>query len=115
MGFPSKFVAQWPAPEYTPVLFGAICLAGLGTIALFCIGLIAFFRRPSRRYLLVVIALGMLVLRTGIGLGTVFGIVPMTIHHLLEHGLDFLISMLIFSAIYLSETNTPQTMKSEPD
>jgi hypothetical protein len=97
---------QWPAAEHTLVLLAVILLAALGTLSLFLIGFAVFLRRRSTRYLLVTAALGALVLRTLIGLGTVFGIVPMTLHHLLSHGLDFLIAMLVLSAVYLSGSST---------
>lgn len=96
---------QWPSAEHTPLLLAVILLAALGTVALFLISLAVLARRPTTRYLLVTVALGALVFRTLIGLGTVFGYVPMTIHHLVEHGLDFLIATLILSAVYLSSTS----------
>lgn len=92
----------WPAAEHTPILLTVILLAAFGTLALFVIGLSVFARRRSTRYLLVTAALGALVFRTAVGLGTVFGYVPMTAHHLLGHGIDFLIAMLILAAVYLS-------------
>ncbi|ELY37558.1 hypothetical protein C497_08953 [Halalkalicoccus jeotgali B3] len=102
-------VAQsgWPAAEHTPLLLAVILLAALGTLVLFLIGLAVFARRRSPRYLLVLIALGALVFRTAIGLGTVFSYVPMTLHHLLSHGLDFLIAVAILAAAYLSGPSTP--------
>lgn len=92
----------WPAAEHTPLLLTVILLAAFGTLALFVIGLSVFSRRRSIRYLLITAALGALVFRTAIGLGTVFGYVPMTAHHLLSHGLDFFIAVLILAAVYLS-------------
>lgn len=97
---------QWPAAEHTPVLLAVILLAAFGTVALFLIGVTVLVRRRSIRYLLVTAALGALVLRTLIGLATVFGVVPMTLHHLLSHGLDFLIAILVLSAVYLSGSST---------
>jgi hypothetical protein len=93
---------EWPGAEHTPVLLAVILLAALGTVVLFLLSLVVYSRRPTTRYLLVSVALGALVFRTGVGLGTVFGYVPMTTHHLLEHGLDFCIAALILAAAYLS-------------
>lgn len=106
---------QWPAPEYTPVLLAVIALATLGTVGLFLIGLVAYSRRRTPRYLLVTLALGALVVRTVVGLGTVLGIVPMTAHHLVGHGLDFLIAVLILAAAYLTGTDVPVTPLSDAD
>lgn len=100
---------QWPSAEHTPVLLAVILLAALGTVSLFLLGVTVFIRRRSTRYLFVTIALGALVLRTLVGLGTVFGLVPMTLHHLLSHGLDFLIAMFVLSAVYLSGSSTRST------
>jgi hypothetical protein len=100
---------QWPSAEHTPLLLAVILLAALGTVSLFLIGLTVFVRRRSSRYLLVMVALGALVFRTVVGLGTVFGLVPMTVHHLVGHGLDFLIAMVILSAVYLSGTASVAT------
>lgn len=94
--------SEWPDPQYLPLLFGVIILASLGTTGLFATSLIAFIRRQTRRYLLVMVALGALVVRTVIGLGTVLGLVPMTAHHLIGHSVDFLIATLLLYAVYLS-------------
>jgi cell division protein FtsW (lipid II flippase) len=108
-------LTNWPAPEHTPALLVAICLAALGTVALFCIGLVACFRRPTRRYLLVSLALAILVFQTIIGLGTVLGYVPMTVHHFIQHGLDFLIATLILVAVYLSGSKSSTPIRLDAD
>lgn len=106
-------MGQWPSAEHAPVLLAVILLAAFGTVSLFLLSLVVLARRPTKRYLLVTVALGALVFRTAVGLGTVFGFVPMTIHHLVEHGLDFLIATLILSAVYLSGSSPPQLSSSE--
>jgi hypothetical protein len=95
-----------PATLHSPLLLAVILLAALGTVSLFALGLVAFLRRPTTRYLLVTVALGALVFRTVVGLGTVFGVVPMPMHHLIEHGIDFLIAALVLSAVYLSNVSS---------
>jgi hypothetical protein len=50
-------------------------------------------------------ALGILVSRSVIGFGTVLGIVPMPVHHLIEHGSDFAVATLVLYALY--STGTP--------
>jgi heme A synthase len=84
------------------VILAVLSLAGLGTGILFAVSVVAYRRRRSRRYALITVAVGALFLRSILGLGTVLGIVPMPIHHLLGHGLDFTIAALILSAVYRS-------------
>ncbi|MEM4780261.1 MAG: hypothetical protein QXG03_01650 [Halalkalicoccus sp.] len=106
---------QWPSAEHTPVLLSVILLAALGTVVLFVLSLVVYSRRPTARYLLVTVALGALVFRTAVGLGTVFGYVPMTVHHLVEHGLDFLIAALILTAVYLSGSSPNRDVEADSD
>ncbi|MFC4986778.1 DUF7471 family protein [Saliphagus infecundisoli] len=101
--------SEWLDPQLAPVLVLIIVLAVVGTIVLFGLGLIAYSRRQTLRYLLITFVLGMLVARSVVGLGTVLGVVPMTIHHLIEHSFDFLISIIILYTVYRSgsPTDTP--------
>lgn len=98
--------SEWLDPELAPVLVLIIVLAVVGTIVLFGLGLIAYSRRQTLRYLLITFVLGMLVARSVVGLGTVLGIVPMTVHHLIEHSFDSIISIIILYAVYRSEYPT---------
>lgn len=104
MDHSSPFDIPWLDPQLAPVLLAVIFLAALGTTVLFCCGVIAYRRRRSMRYLLITIVLGLLVLRSVIGLGTVFGLVPMTVHHLVEHSFDFTIAVLVLYAVYRAGT-----------
>ncbi|QLG61541.1 DUF7471 family protein [Halorarum salinum] len=94
--------ADWIDPGYSPLLTATILLAGLGTTMLFLVSVVAYRQRRTSRYLLVAVALAALVVRTGIGLGTMLGFVPMTVHHLASHSLDFLIAAAILYAVYRS-------------
>ncbi len=96
----TALVSVPPATLHSPVLLSMLGLAALGTTVVFGLGLVAYRRRPTRPYLLVTLALGMLVARTAVGLATVFGYVPMPAHHVVEHGLDFLIAVLVLAAVY---------------
>ena len=98
----SPFEADWISPELAPVLLLVILLAALGTMILFFCGVVAYRRRRSFRYLLITVVLGLLVARSLVGLGTVFGAVPMAVHHLVEHSVDFTIALLILYAVYRS-------------
>lgn len=102
MQFPIPVGGGWVDPQLTPILLAVIVLAAIGTTVLFCFGVVAYSRRRSRRYLLITAVLGLLVIRSIVGLGTVFGLVPMTVHHLVEHGFDFSIAVLVLYAVYRS-------------
>lgn len=92
----------WLNPQLAPILIAIILLAVVGTVFLFGVSLIAYVHRQTTRYLLITSVLGMLVARSVVGLGTVFGVIPMTIHHLLEHSFDFLIAITVLYAVYRS-------------
>ncbi|WP_265108325.1 DUF7471 family protein [Halosolutus halophilus] len=106
MDYTSPFDVPWLDPQLAPVLIVIIVLAVLGTTVLFCCGVVAYWRRRSTRYLLITIVLGLLVVRSLVGLGTVFGLVPMTVHHLVEHSFDFTIAVLVLYAVYRAGTTS---------
>ncbi|WP_345782531.1 hypothetical protein [Halostagnicola sp. A-GB9-2] len=68
---------------------------------LFVVSLAAYRRRGTTQYLFVSVAVGALFTRSIVGGGTVLGYVPMTVHHFLEHSLDFLIAAIILYAVYV--------------
>jgi len=84
----------------SPILLAVIACAGIGTSALFVVSLVAYRRRQTGQYRLISAAVGVLVLRSLIGAGTVLGAVPMPVHHFVEHSLDFLIAAMILYAVY---------------
>lgn len=104
---PGSLAAEWVTTGYAPFLFAGLVLAGIGTLLVFGLGLVAYRRRGSTQYLLVTLALGLLVVRTVVGWGTVFGMVPMVVHHLLEHGFDFLVAVIILYTVYRSRSSDP--------
>jgi arginine exporter protein ArgO len=91
-------------------LLGIVLLAALGTGALFVVSLLAYRQRQSRTYLLVTAAVGALVLRSVVGIGTVLGYTPMFAHHIVEHTFDFLIAALI---LYAALRRTPSGLDGE--
>ncbi|MWV38527.1 hypothetical protein [Natrialba sp. INN-245] len=116
MNHTSPFEIGWLDPQLAPVLLAVIVLAALGTTILFACGVVAYVRRRSTRYLLITVVLGLLAARSFVGLGTVFGVVPMTVHHLVEHGLDFTIAVLILYAVYRSGPGSGRnTMETDGD
>ncbi|SIR63521.1 DUF7471 family protein [Natronorubrum thiooxidans] len=111
----NPFDIAWLDPQLAPVLLGVIVLAVIGTTILFCCGVVAYLQRRSTRYLLITIVLGLLVGRSIVGLGTVFGLVPMTVHHLVEHSVDFTIAVLILYAVYRSGPLSGTTAENAVD
>ena len=107
---PVLLTTEWPEVYYSVPLLSIICLAGIGTTVLFLISVIAYRRRRTPQYLLIMAALCALVLQSFVGAGTVFGFVPMIAHHLIEHTLDFLIAALILYAVYRSGPDQSQQM-----
>lgn len=89
--------------EPSLALLGVIILAGLGTGILFVGSVLAFLQRRELRYALIMVAVGALFFRSLVGAGTVYGHVPMTVHHIVEHSLDFLIAALVLYAVYRSK------------
>lgn len=98
----SPFDVEWLDPQLAPVLLGVIVLAVAGTAVLFCCGVVAYARRRSTRYLVIAVVLGLLVARSVVGLGTAFDLVPMAVHHLVEHGVDLTIAVLVLYIVYRS-------------
>lgn len=90
--------AAYDLPE--SLLF-VLALATIGTALVLLLAVGGYLRRRSTPYLLVVIAVSALFARSLVGFGTLYGFVPMGIHHLLEHGFDFLIAVCVLAAVYL--------------
>lgn len=77
-----------------------LLLAGITSFVVICLGGIALTRRRSRSYLLIFLALSVLLVRTAIAELTMLGVVPNATHHVLEHGLDFVMAGLVIAAVY---------------
>lgn len=103
-GFVLFFAEGGFSVEGSVLLLGIVVLAGFGTGVLFVISALAYANRRSTQYLLIMGAIGALFFRSLVGLGTVLGLVPMGIHHTIEHSLDFLIASVVLYAVY---RNTP--------
>jgi len=99
---------DWSGVQGSPFVLVVIALAGVGTTAVFALSVVAYRRRSGRSYLLISAAVGLLVLRTLVGFGTVRGVTPMLYHHLVEHTSDFLIAALVLSAAYLGGPRTTE-------
>jgi len=96
---PSATVGGWGVEGSLPLL-AVVFVAGAGTGLLFLVSLVAYRRRRSAQYALISVAVGALLARSVVGAGTVLGVVPMPVHHFLEHSLDFLIAAVVLYAVY---------------
>ncbi|MFC6976784.1 hypothetical protein ACFQL1_22115 [Halomicroarcula sp. GCM10025709] len=90
----------WLGQDEAVLLLTVLTLATVGTTVLFLISLTATRRRQTRPYLLLTGAIGLLMVRSVVGIGTALGRVPMPVHHIAEHTSDFLIAVLVLAAIY---------------
>lgn len=89
-------------------MLGILVVAGLGSGVLVALSFTALVRRRSWPYFLVTLAIGSLMLRSFLGVVMVGGYLSPDIHHLLEHFLDVLTIVLLFSAIYVARTANPE-------
>ena len=91
--------AMWLSPRLASLLIGVLLVSSLGTGLLFAVSAVVYSRRPTRRYLLVTVAIGALFARCLVGLATIVGVLSMTTHHLLGHGLDFVVAGVLLYMI----------------
>jgi hypothetical protein len=96
---PTATAGGWGVEGSLPLL-AVVLVAGVGTGTLFLVSLAAYRRRRSAQYALISVAVGALLARSVVGAGTILGVVPMPVHHFLEHGLDFTIAALVLYAVY---------------
>lgn len=100
---------DWLGQGEAALLLAVIALATLGTLTLFLIAAAGAVRRRTHTFVLLTVAIGLLVGRSVVGVGTVMGVVPMPAHHLASHGFDLLIAVLVLSAVYtVSAPKTPE-------
>jgi len=81
-----------------------LIIGGLASAVLASLGAVAFSRRRSRSYLLIVLALVALVFKPFLGGLWLIRVLPIAQHHLLEHGMDFVIAALLIAAVYFART-----------
>lgn len=81
-----------------------VTIAAMGTALLLGVAFVAFVQRQSRPYLLLVAAFGALLGRSVVAGFSMFGLLPTTTHHLLEHGMDVLLVALVVAAVYHART-----------
>lgn len=100
--------------EGSPLILAVILGAGIGTGILFGVSMVAYSRRRETLYLHICIAVGALFARSIVGAGTVLGVVPMGMHHLIEHSLDFLIAAIVLYAVIVHAPGTFDSSDSSP-
>ena len=87
-----------------PWLAAVLVVAGLVTAIVAGLALAAFARRRSRSYLLVALAFVTLFARTLVAGVTITGVLGGSVHHLLEHGLDVIMALLVIGAVFYARS-----------
>lgn len=82
-------------------------LAGAGSGVLLAVGIVAFGRRQSRSYLLVVLALAALATRTAVSVLAIVRLIPPDLHHFGEHALDAMLATFLLGALWTARTVDP--------
>lgn len=90
------------------MLLPILVLAVVTSAGLVSLGVVAYFYRQSRSYLLVVLALATLVIKAVLGSLVLVQMFSMEIHHLFEHLLDVLMAIFLIAAIYYARTSSPE-------
>lgn len=85
-----------------PMLAGVVILSALVSFPLAILGVLAYRRRRTRSYLLVAVAFLAFLFKSIVGLLTLVGVVSLGSHHLIEHGLDSVVAVLLIGAVYLA-------------
>ncbi|MFW5919631.1 MAG: DUF7471 family protein [Halanaeroarchaeum sp.] len=92
-----------------------VLLSGIVSAVLAVVGILAFYRRRSPSYLLVAAALVVLAAKAFVGGLTVAGLLGLRTHHVVEHGLDLLMALLLIGAIYVARSQHRCRLNSNPE
>lgn len=92
-----------------PWLAIVLTLAGLASVGILALAVVALARRKSWSYLLVTLAIGTLGIRVLLGGLMLFGLVDLPLHHLLEHIVDILMALLLLAAVYTARKTDVHT------
>lgn len=89
-----------PGAAFGDTLIGVLLVvAAIVTIPVAAIAITAYLRRRATSYLLISLALVALVARIAVAAGSIYGVVPDSLHHAAEHGLDITIAGLVVGAV----------------
>lgn len=95
------------------MLVPILLLAGVTSAGLVSLGVVAYFYRQSRSYLLVILALATLVFKAVLGGLVIVQLVSMEVHHLFEHLLDLLMAVFLLASIYYARTIAPEVTTTD--
>ncbi|MFB6081756.1 MAG: hypothetical protein ABEJ67_02935 [Halanaeroarchaeum sp.] len=95
------------------VVGGVIVLAGIASVTLAVVGVLAFRRRRTVSYCFVAAALVVLAVKALVGAMTLGGVIGLWSHHVIEHGLDFVMAIMLIAAIYAARRPTDGSLPSE--
>jgi hypothetical protein len=93
-----------PTVVARPSLAIVLSVAGVTSVGILALAVVALTRRQSWSYLLVTLAIGTLGLRVLLGVLMLFGLIDLGIHHLLEHVVDILMAILLLAAVYTARS-----------
>ncbi|MCH7661966.1 MAG: hypothetical protein IH933_15770 [Euryarchaeota archaeon] len=85
-----------------------VILEAVVSIAAVTVSGAAYYRRRSRSYLFVTLALSTLVIRSASGLLSAAGVYPVETLEILDHGLDIVMVSLLFGAVYYARRIDPK-------
>lgn len=85
-----------------PLLIATSVLSAIVSFPLAVLGILAYRRRRSISYLFVASAFVAFLGKSILGILTLLGVFPVGSHHLVEHGLDVLVGVLLLGAVYLA-------------
>ena len=96
-----------------PWLAIVLSVAGVTSVGILALAVVALTRRQSWSYLLVTLAIGTLGLRVLLGVLMFFGLIDLGIHHLLEHVVDILMAILLLAAVYTARSTEVHTSQEQ--
>ena len=109
--YPLHFSSRIRPLVDTLALPSVLVIAGVSSVAIVGLGIAAFSRRRSRSYLLITLALATLLVRTLVGGLALEEMMSFRLHHLIEHGLDGVMAVLLLAAVYFARTTSPRSTK----
>ncbi|HET7323938.1 MAG TPA: hypothetical protein VFJ06_06380 [Halococcus sp.] len=96
-----------PVSIGTIALPSVLLLAGITSLVIIGLAVVALAQRRSRSYLLITLALSVLLVRTVVGELAMSGMMARQTHHLAEHALDGVMAVLLLAAVYCARTTDP--------
>lgn len=88
----------------TFVVASMIFLSGIASVSLAVVAVLAFNRRRTPPYFFVASALVVLAAKAFVGGLTLAGMFELRTHHVIEHGLDFVMAVMLIGAVYVARS-----------